>query len=333
MANEQIGRFHAVAVSPETLYGNAVYSGSQAGAFWLPRMEGGVQPTVEYAPVNAAILRREALMGNTPIKNQSDSSIKTYIMERSIGALLYAAFGTYAYAAYSTSAHQQTYSILNTLDLPSYTVAGKDNLQAKRSAGARLNVLTLEFTPDENCLVTAEFLGRKPASATETVSYPAADRLFRPSDISVKFAETSGALGAASAVGVESLTLTFDNKMAAHYDLGSDSPALIAPSEGMEISLAMTIRYNNTTYEGYYEDGTTRAVQVALSNSRTTIGVAGNPSLTFTYEKVLFDEWSNPKGIDELMVQEIGAKAVYDRTESKSVQAVLCTDWKTYRPV
>jgi hypothetical protein len=179
---------------------------------------------------------------------------------------------------------------------------------------------SLEITAelDQVVMFTASFISKVARSTGLTVPAVVAESKFTKKHLSVKIADDIASLAAASAISIKSLTLTINKNTALDDVLGTAEPEDILNHQ-LSVEGEITLNYEAETYKDYMKAGTSKALQIAFTNTDATIGASTNPSLTIQLPKVDFFDWEPTYDNDEIVTQTFSFKGSRDVTNSQEV--------------
>lgn len=244
-----------------------------------------------------------------------EGSLEGEINANSFGLLMYATFGTTSPAAYATSAYKHTYSIANSNQHPTLTIFTKDPIGDTAFKGCMIDTLEISAELNEIVMYTAGFKGRKGNDWSWTAAY-AADYKFVSRDLTLKVAANTGALGAASAISVKSLTLTINKNSDYDWVMGTLEPEDVLNKQ-ITIEGTLELNYEDRTWRDYMLNSSIKALSILLTNTRDTIGVAGNPAVYFEFPAVSFSEWETSRDNDDVVGQTVKFTALWDVSTGK----------------
>jgi len=303
-------------------------TGENAATFWVPKTTFDFNPKTEYA-VNASSLG--------VIDGRSDAKVVELLGEGSFGGifymssgglLLYSVLGSLSSSVVTDSAYTHTISRLNTNQHPSLTIFEKSTNQDVKYAGAMINQFTLNCALKDYVRYTAGFMSKTEASASSTVAF-SADKAFLAQHITVKFATTVAGLGAASAISIRGINLTFNKNVEDLPALGSVDPADIV-NKNFLANGDMSMTFDDETYKDYVLDGTKMAMLVTIDNTDDLIGDTATPKLEFTFAPMSFKDWGRGIGNDDIVTQTIGFDGNFGFTDSMTVSATLRNETVSY---
>jgi len=316
----QIGRTRAVGIGKETTWGTVV-----APSYWLPLTDISYRNKIEAVVKEGMRARIEATYGHDVSKQWSEGTIEGNVYSEGFGLMLLGTLGTVSTALNSDGSglvYDHTFTVSNTNTHQSLTIGVDDTeIGDKSFAGATLNSLELQMERDNYIKYSADFMGKTSATATLTPSF-GTEYLLRPQDVSFKHATDSTGLGAATATAVKSMTLKVEKNAESNFNLGSTDPSQVYNKQ-FAITLDIELLYSADTLHDYWTAGTSRAIEMTITNTNQTIGTAANPSLDIILYSAQITDWENSGGIDDLQTQTLTFRADYSSSDSKMIQAVL----------
>jgi|AntAceMinimDraft_18_1070375.scaffolds.fasta_scaffold87727_1 hypothetical protein len=231
-----------------------------------------------------------------------------------IGQLVYAAMGTLSTAANTpeTDVNTHTFTVANTNQHPSYSIAFEDPVQDQVCVGCRLESLTTTIVAGEWVTYSATFMGSMPIDATESLSFTDKQQ-FSAEQATVRLAAVDGSFAGAG-IDLSTLTLNVTKNTEVHYAFGSVAPKNVINKQ-FNVTGDFSILNENETYYDLFLAHTPKALEVALSGAN--IGATGTPgSLKIKLEQVVFNTWNNNAGNDEKVMENIEFRAEYNESES-----------------
>lgn len=247
----------------------------------------------------------------------SEGELEGEVNANSFGLLLLATLGANTTAAYSTSAYKHTYTLANTNTHTSLTVFTKDPIGDIAFKGCVIDTLEINVKPEEIVGYKAGLKGRKGNDWAWTASY-AADYKFVGRDLTFKVAANTGALAASTAISLKELTVTINKNADYDWVLGTLEPEDVLNKQ-ITIKGKLTLNYEDRTWRDYMLNGSTKAVGILLTDTRDTIGSAGNPAFYLELPKCYFSEWESTRGNEDIVGQTLNFTALWDVSTSKMV--------------
>jgi hypothetical protein len=249
----------------------------------------------------------------------SEGALEGELNANSFGLILLATLGAETPSAYSTSAYTHTYTLGNTNQHTSLTVLCKDPIGDTCFKGCMVDSLEITIAQNEVVKYNCALKGKKGNDWTITATY-AADYKFVGRDLVFKVAADTASLAASTAISVKEIKLTI-NKNADHdWVLGTLEPEDIL-NKSFTIEGQITLNYEDRTWRDYMNNGSTKAMGILLTNTRQTIGSAGNPAFYIEFPVVEFSEWESKRDNDDIASQKINFTALYDIATSKVISS------------
>jgi hypothetical protein len=258
----------------------------------------GSSPALYIVPVSGTFTGGKALTGGTSSATATGGAIES-----------------------QASLRNHVFRRANNNNHPSYTLYGKDDVSDEFAAYCMLDTLDLEVVVGDFARVRANFMGKKLGSASSTPSYTAQNN-FLAKFAAFKTATNFNGLNAASAVGIERMSLSIKKNLADYQAFGDTDVASIH-NQRFDVEGSITAIYNATTFRDFITDSEKRAMRLTLANTDVTIGSAANPMIQFDFPKVSFNEWSRTPDNDTLVKQSFNFKAEYEPTRGVTAEAIL----------
>ena len=322
-----LGRQVKYGLGKETVPGTPV-----AASTWVNQLSFQLNPVNDYINNESSFGVIERTNSSDITNKRAEGSLEAKLTDKTGGLILLGLFGsvtTSDNADSDASVKDHTFNINQDIDGQSLTLIRKDTVSTKAYSLARIGEWTLEMDIDDYVKVTADIMARTGESTTATPAY-VLENEFVAKHFSVKVASTAAGLGAATAEStVESFSLTVNPNLEADRAAGSVAPYGFS-SRGYEMSFEMTCRYDNSTFEDAYEDGTALALQVAAVNTDVTIGTAANPSLTLTAPKFNITDWTRNEDMDGPVTQTFTGTIHYSPADAYALRAVLVNTQASY---
>lgn len=321
----EIGRKMMVGIGKETTYGTKASS-----ITWLPVEEYDLGKKIEYVKNESSIGRIENQIDSDVSKKWAEPSLKGIVFDKSIGLALLGALGVVSTSADTPEVGVNThaFTVKNDNDPISFTLVFKDDISTQMITGAIVNNFELDASIGEYVKSNISFIGKFPASTTDTPSYTDENE-FLTNHLTVKFADTQSGLDAASAITVESAKITINKNAEAYHAVGS-ADLNKAINKNLECNGDFTMLYEDATYDNLWSAGTKKAIRFELTNSDVTIGSSSNPKLTIDFNQCNFEEWNRENGLSDIIKQTLGFVAEYKTGDSKMIGATLINTETSY---
>jgi hypothetical protein len=186
------------------------------------------------------------------------------------------------------------------------------------------------YTTFDNLEITAEAGGwvevssavkaRIGVTSSETVAL-ASETEFTSKHVTLKVANTVGALAASTAVKASRVALTLERSSEAFFPLGTDD----APEFDRGPFAArgeFVVRLGDTQYEDDFLSNVSKATSITIAN--------GNDKLTFTASKVRYRELEVTRDRDAVVTATIQFFCEFDTTANSSITCLLNNTRSTY---
>ena len=317
-----IGRLTTIAIGrEETAYGT-----KSAQLVDIPVQEISVDPSVEISMNDQAFGRIEDLSsGNVQGQRSCEVTIKGIISDGFFGQFLKGVLGTIGTDIDTpvAGAITHTFSVLETNAHPSYSIIYKDTNDVKIILGALVQRLQINIVNGDWATYEITLVGRFPADTTETI-VPVVEVLFHANEAVMKIASLVAGLGAATAIEVESGSITIEKNLEKYPTWGSNELTRVINKQ-FSVTGAFKMLYDDSTHFDVFDLKTVQAMSVTLTSLAMVTGTTPY-SLAFTIPAMFFTGWSAPRSNDDLIQQSIDFKAQYDVATSKMIDAVLIND-------
>jgi len=323
-----IGRKYNIGIGKESVRGTGV-----ASTYWLPHTELTFDEKIEQ-------VKDESVMG--VIENQTDADVVKKFAEGSltgivnddtIGLVLYSTFGTVNTSGPSDSAYTHTFTVAQSAQHQSLTVnVSEPNATGSSSLRFPLTVidsLELNFEVGQYPTYSFGFISNITSSTTASVSYTAPDN-FRPQDGVIKIADTYANLSSGTEVSIRKANVNISKNVEDDHNIGSVS-VTDRLNRQFQVTGSMELVYDARTFtDTYMLANLSRALQIKFTNTNKTIGASTNPSITFNFNKIKFQEVAKSIGNDEIVMQTVNFEGFYSIADSKMVECVLVNDVASY---
>ncbi len=320
-----IGRTGAVGIGVESTQGTKV-----AAAFWVPVQSYSMDDKVEYVKNDSAIGNIAENNAADIVKLWSEGEIGGKIFLDSIGEELVALFGQSPSSAQraTSGVYDHSYTLLNSNDHKSLTVAYEDGIQELSFPFAMINTWALEVAVDDYVKRTVSFMGKKSETATHSPSF--SDEIeFIPSQITFKLASAQSGLDAAGGINVTAFNFEVAKNVEALYALGSNEPEDIINKQ-IAITGSVELYFENETYRDYVFGNTKRAMRIDMTDANTDLGSSHNPQLYFDFNEVVFEEFERSWDSNDPLKQTLNFEALFSLADSELFAARLTNTETAY---
>ena len=321
-----IGNLVKLGIGKESTRGSAV-----SPAYWIFKTELDWQEKVEHAIEESSVGVIADATDAEIVRKWAEGSFGGNIKDKSIGLILLSLFGEVSSAVKGgeTAVYEHTFSLLNSAQHPSLTLAIDDPWQDYKFPLAMIESLEIKYERGKFINYTASFKSKKGETASLTASYTP-ENSFRPQDFVLKIASNLSGLDAADAVNIKSATLKFEKNLEIDDVLGSIDPVDILNKQFVCTGEIEALFEDETTFKSAFLNDVAKALRFDIKNTAVTIGNSSNPQLRIDLAKVKFTELTRATPIGDLVVQTIGFKAFYSIEDSKMLQVVLTNTVSSY---
>jgi hypothetical protein len=312
-----IGRQVAVGIGREATRGTA-----DAIDYWLPWMEATIETRIERAINESSIARLEDSDGADIVSAWGEGTIKGKMKDQSFGLLLLSLFGTDTPALVETGVYDHVYSVEQTTQHDSLTIAVKDANLDEAYPNAVIDSIKLDVELGNYVMMEAAFMSKQDESDSNTVSI-SAERDFVPQMFEFKKAATQAGLDGASATSIRNASIEMRSNVMREDVLGvanADPNDIL--NQSFTIEGTITLVHNDTTFEDLQNNDTYQALRLKLTHT-DTIGAASNPTLTIDLHRAKIFDYERNLSQNDLIEETFSFKAHYSITDSKMVTCTL----------
>lgn len=317
--SRQIGRSASVGIGKESVRGTAV-----APTYWVPWMDvQNIDDKVATVNNETSLARLESSDGYAITKKFAEIGWSTKMKDSHIGLILLSLFGTVSSVAKSApnaSVYDHTYSVLQSLQHPSLTIAYKDANVDLRYANAVINTLKISYERGGYIMYDITTMSKASASASNTVAHTQ-ENDFLPQNLTFKNATTQAGLDAADAVNIRSASIEFSQNLMSEDVLGSVAPNDFL-NQSFSVKGSVTLVHNATTFSAIQNAGTYQALRFDLIHA-ATIGTSSNPELKIDLHRCSITNYNKRLTLNELVEESFDFEGHYSLTDSKMVTVVL----------
>lgn len=316
MADQFIGRRVNLGVAREIARGTFA-----PPAVWVPRT------TLTYDSKAGRHTEEESL----GVIDDSDASFVTEkwaegdlegeIRHNSIGYFFYAMLGTVAPAVLvggEAAVWDHTFTLLQTNNHQSLSFLIDDPIGSLAFPLVMLDSLTINLEVGGLATFSSTWMGRSGNDYTKITPSYTLEQKFRATDLTFKHAVNVAGLGAAPAVPIKSMSMTFSKNLLRSMILGTIEPDDLF-NQQIGIEGTMTLDYTNRTpgtpdFKPLYLDefNQYRAAEFDFINNSVIIGNASNPEMTFTFPRIAITEWESDRSLNDISTETFSFKAHRD---------------------
>lgn len=327
MENDFIGRKISYGAAKETTRGTA----ADAAAFWLPHLDADIQDKQTKALNESALGVIDKNNSSIVTEEWSEGKLEGKVMVESFGLILLAALNDHTATDQTNGTYKHVFKRLNSNLGTSLTLFRKDPVASIQYVLSVLSSLEISIETGEYVKFTANFVGRKSADVSNTVSFIVDEAEFTSKYAAVKLGAYGTDLTAAPAQSFKTATITIEREVEAYYELGSVTPKEIH-NKTFDVTVAVEKRYSDDTYKDYAHGNTKLALQIDLKNTDDLIGTASDvePQLTFDLPKVVVSEYELSQGLDDIVTESLTLQGLFDTATSGQLSVTLVNTTATY---
>jgi hypothetical protein len=319
-----IGALADIGIAKEGTRGTAESSAS----FYVPKTSFSYDDKVGVVVDESSIGVIEDSTGQKVHHKSGEGEIEANIRDKSFGLILLAMMGSVSTSGPTDSAYTHVFSVLQSAQHPSLTIFQEDANQDYKYALAMLTNLDINIELEKFAMFKAGFMSKAGATATLTPSY-SAENMFLPQHGTIKVADTQANLGAASAINIRSVKLTFAKNVEEDNAIGNVAPVDILNKQ-FSAEGEMEIVYDAETFKTYMLDDTERALRIELNNSDVLIGATSTPKLTVDFHSIKVTEFTRNFSNPDITMATIKFKAFYKLADSKLATITLINAQASY---
>lgn len=327
MSGEIIGRELEVGLATEAERGTAESSADK----WMRRTTANIVERAEHADDDSKRGVLEDMEKRRVVNKYIEGDLEGVAHADAIGYLYASLYGKVASSNVSGSVYEHEFELKQDIEHQSLTVFAKDgDAQQLKFAGCMVNTLSLNAATDDFVRFTAGFVGKESEEDTESPDYDT-EYDFIGKDITIKIADTEDDLSSADALKAKEVSIEHDQGLIRDHTFGSYTPEGLYNAK-MSIEGEITLNFKDKTYKDFYLDDTEKFMQIEIKGD-ADIGGGENPSITYIFHKVQFNDWNRSGGADELVTQPISFKAYYNESEGKASKVTVKNLTESYENV
>jgi len=241
------------------------------------------------------------------------------VRANSFGLFLYSLLGTVSTGGVVDSSYTHSFTVSNTVQSQSLAFVVEDSNSTEEYKLVMLDTLELVAELDAVLKFNASYMSKQGGTSTRTIPAVADEPKFTKKMLSMKIADTIGALAGASAISLKNLSMTFSKGVTLDDNLGTVEPEDVLNTV-LGVEGTIELNYEDETYKNYMKDGDHKAVEIAWTNSDESIGAGTTkPSLTIQLPRVDFFDWEPNYALDEIVSQTVTFKASRDVENSQDI--------------
>lgn len=319
-----IGRTADFGIAKETTRGTA----ESAATFYLPKMSVSIDDQTDKYIDESSIGVVEDSVDAVNVKKYAVGEFEGKIGDKSVGLLLLGALGSVSTSGPSDSAYTHTYNVGQSAQHQALTLFMEDSNQDYRYALGMISSLTIESILGQYAVVRAAFRSKIGATSSLTPSY-SAENHFLPKHGVFKLATTQAGLGAASAVNIRRVSVTFENNLEDDDAIGSEQPVDILNKQ-FSMSGSLEMVFDAETIKTLQLADTLQAMRIQLINTDVTIGSSTNPQLRIDLHSVKFNNLRRNYNNNDIATISVDFTGHYKLADSRAITVVLVNTQSSY---
>jgi hypothetical protein len=280
-------------------------------------------------------VKNESMFGNIAkisgaemVKNWSEGDFSMKLLFRTIGYFLTAVFGQPPTSVQdaATGVYANTYTMLNSNQHRSLTLAIKNVDEDLRFPLVMVDTFSIETDTEGFVEVSGDFVGKAPATATNTISFTDEPEAIG-ADFQLKRAASFAALDAATAeADVNTASLEINKSLEQIYTLGSTQPTDIINTT-LEVEGEIELYGNDiATWRTRVKNNVQEYLRYQWKNTRVTHGTGSptvpNPTLAIDVA-AMYDDPETDYDADAPVMYTVNWFGVFPFADGKMIQAVL----------
>jgi hypothetical protein len=302
----------------DVYYGVAVEStrGTPVNPYFALRWE-----TADFEDKATTVLNKSALgvlnqdSGAEMVEQWGEGQIAGKVTDRAIGVLFYGLQGAYgkSTAPGETIVYNHVFTASQQNALQSLTVTRKDPNVTEQWAESIVGSMAIDVKAGDFVRHTTNLISQPSSVITTTPHAYVSEEEFVSRHVTAQFNNTYSGLTTAPAVPVESLKLEVNNNVTPFWIIGQNNPYNIF-AQSTVITGEIVLLYDTNEFKNLrFTTGTNadQSVLITLKNTNVTIGVASNPTITFTMPSCFLTDWKVENSLDSLVKQSISFNAVF----------------------
>ena len=312
MANERIWRLNSLLIWKETT------AGTEASTFVSIPLTSvwNIKPVIEYIENEAWYWRIEDFTEKNLVKKMSETSLEWRAWTTTFWHILTALFWqSSAWALIETWVYKHSFTVLNSNAHKSYSIA-TDWVAQELSLYNLLDKLSIKAEVGQVLTFTAWFKGKIWATTTwKTVSF-VSESPFRVCEMTVKFADNTAWLTAASAVKLVNINFEISKNVMEIMEIGWLCEPTSLHNQQFSITWDAELVYRGVDdFKWYNTAWTNKAMRITITWS-TLIWATKYNELNFDFAKLNFDERDKSNSNDEIINQTLWFTWLYNLTDA-----------------
>lgn len=320
-----IGKQIEIGVGVETVRGTAKSTAEK----WAKKTKATVVERAEKAIDASTRGRIEDSIGARIVRKWVEGTLEGNLHADLVGFFLYNIYGAVASTNPATGVYSHAFTVANSIQHASLSLYAKDgSVQQRVFAGAMVKELTIGAAIDEYVNMSVGFLARTGASNAASPTYAATEYDFVARDITLKFADTEGALGAATAIKAKDIEIAWSQNLTPNHVIGAYTPDdIYNVSHAIEIKFSRA--FTDTTFKDLFLANTYKYVSVSIIGE-ADLGSGQRPTLTLILNRAQILDWNRDGAANALVSEPVRVKAFYNETDGEMSSVTLINKTSEY---
>ena len=288
---------------------------------WLRKVVANVVERAVHAIDDTSRGRLEDGEGRRKVQSYIEGELSGILHADVIGWFLSNIYGLVVTSTVTGSVKSHVFNLKQSIQHQSLSLFTKDgSVQQLVFSNAMINKLEISASVDDFVRFNASFIASAADDNTDTPSY-GTDYDFIARDITVKIADASAGLAAATALPIKDLKISWDQGLIKDHVVGAYTPDDIYNSR-LLIEGSFTLNLASETYKDLYLSNASKYMQITIQGE-ADIGSGNNPTITILLNKVQLMDWNRSGDANALVTEPISFRAFYNASDSKQSQVTL----------
>ena len=316
------GRRTSIGVAKDSSRGNTASSAE----YWIPYASYSYTEKVLKIKDESGLGTLATPQGSDIVKEWTEGELTMHIRDLSIGLFLLSLYGAESFAQDTPESNvgTHTFTLAESNQHQSLTIFKKDPVETLASPLTMVTSFQVQAVLDQYAQITVGLMGKKFGADVETVAYVAENK-FRPQDLSIKLASAGSDPTGASAQGtVRSIDFTANKNIEEYQGLGSKALTDIL-NKDFVCSGNMEVLFEAETFKNYVlgDSNQNRSMALEFQNLQAIAGGTTNPKLSFIFDEVVFNEFTQDYENSNLVMVSLSFEMVYNMNNARMHRAIL----------
>ena len=298
---------------------------------WIRKTVANVVPKNERKVDDTSFGRLEDADRVRTVRKWNEGSVDGILHADALGYFLLNLYGAVDSDEIDDDVYEHTFTLDQDIQHPTLSLFMLDAaVRAVAIAGAVVSSLKLSIATDDYLRFSAEFIGKEEEDLdSPPVPEVSAEFDFVGRDVTLKFADTLEALGAATPIKAKSIAVTWNPGVIADYVVGDYSPDDIYNGAfGLEFSF--TRNYADQTFETLYKSQDFKYCEIRIEGEALLSDSSSKPLIVLTLNKAQVTNWNRAGAQNELVTEDVDVKAFYNSSDQKQSEVTLVNATASY---